>query len=163
MTIRQQICFGQLNWNNLKQGVDPTAVSFDGVAEEALEPAIQRQWLDRIAWPSFVYYPRLGKVRRYVDEHLHEKLTGRDVARIACCEYKYFSSYFHAKVNVRFTDWLRLVRVAEAARLLRAEDITVYHAARQAGFSNVRSLERAFRRFCGRTPAEYKVYFRPKA
>ncbi len=126
--------------------VEETAVSFDRVAEEALGPAIQQQWLDRIAWRSFIYYPRLRKARRYVEEHLHEKLTVRDVARVACCEYKYFSSYFHAKVNVTFTDWVRLIRVAEAARLLRAEDMTMYQAARQAGFSDLRARVPAFLR-----------------
>lgn len=122
---------------------------------------IQQQWVERIVWRSFSYYPRLGKVRRYLEEHMHDKLTLCDAARIASCESKYFSSYFHAKVNVRFTDWVRLVRVAEAARLLRTEDITVYQAARQAGFGNIRALERAFQRFCGVTPGKYKAHARP--
>jgi transcriptional regulator GlxA family with amidase domain len=52
--------------------------------------------------------------------------------------------------------------VAEAARLLRTEDITVSQAAWRVGFRNIRALERAFQRFCGKSPAEYKTDLRPE-
>lgn len=122
---------------------------------------IEQQWVERVVWQSFTYYPRLRKVERYIEEHLHQRLTVQDAAQVACCEYKYFSAYFQAKANVHFTDWVRLVRVAEAARLFRTEDITVRRAARQVGFRNVRALERAFHRYCGRTAIEYKASVRP--
>lgn len=130
--------------------------------KELLSSPIEQQWVERVVWQSFTYYPRLHKVERYLEEHLHQRLTVQDAAQVACCEYKYFSSYFQAKVNVHFTDWVRLVRVAEAARLLRTEDLTLYQVARRVGFRNVRALERAFRCFCDRTPAEYKASVRPE-
>ncbi len=144
--------------------VQPAFTKFANGREvkEAQSTPIQQQWVERIVWQSFTYYPRLRKVERYLEEHLHQRLTVQDAAQVACCEYKYFSSYFQAKVNIHFTDWVRLVRVAEAARLLRTEDLTVYQTARQVGFRNARALERAFQRFCGRTPTEYKADFRPE-
>ena len=123
---------------------------------------LDQQWVERVIWQSFAYYPRLRKVERYLHDHLADGLTVRDAARVACCEYKYFSAYFHAKANVRFTDWVSLIRVAEAARLLQTEDLAVYQVARRVGFRNVRTLERAFQRFCGRTPAAYRASVRPK-
>ena len=132
--------------------------------EQGYEPSkspINRQSVERIVWQSFAYYPRLRKIERHLGEHLTEQLTLCDAARVACCEYKYFSAYFRSKANVRFTDWVRIIRVAEAARLLRSEDLTVYQVTQQVGFRNVRALERAFLRFCGRTPTEYKASVRP--
>ena len=122
---------------------------------------IQPCWAERIAWQSFSYYPRLRRVQEFLAEHPQDRITVSDAARIACCEYKYFSSYFRKKVNVRFTEWVRLVRVAEAARLLRTQDLTICRAARQVGFNDTRAPERAFRHFCSMTPAEYKADGRP--
>lgn len=129
--------------------------------EKPASSPIQPPWLEQVAWQSFTYYPRLRKVSQYVEAHLCERLTVQDAARVACCEYKYFSAYFRAKVNICFTDWVRLVRVVEATRLLRAGDLTVYQTARQVGFRNVRALERAFRCFCSCTPADYRTGVHP--
>ena len=123
---------------------------------------LDRQWVERVSWQSSAYYPRLRKVEGCLHEHPADRLTVRDAARVACCEYKYFSAYFRAKTNVRFTDWVRLVRVTKAARPLRTEDLTVRQVARRVGFRNVRALERAFQRFCGRTLAQYKASVRPE-
>ncbi len=60
---------------------------------------IQRDWLEEIAWQSFTYYPRLRKVNLHLHDHLSDKIAASDAARIACCEAKYFSAYFHAKVD----------------------------------------------------------------
>ncbi len=57
---------------------------------------IEQQWVERVVWQSFTYYPRPRKVERYLEEHLHQRLTVQDAAQVACCEYKYFSSYFQA-------------------------------------------------------------------
>lgn len=42
----------------------------------------------------FVYYPRLKKVKEYVEEHLEEKISLANAAEIAGLEEKYFSAYF---------------------------------------------------------------------
>lgn len=128
---------------------------------ELSKSPIDQQWVGRVAWESFPYYSRLREVERYLHDHMADPLTVRDAARVACCEYKYFSAYFRAKVRVRFTDWVRLVRVAEAARLVRTEDLTVYETARRVGFRNVRALERAFQFYCGCTLVSYKNAVRP--
>ena len=118
--------------------------------------------VERIAWQSLSYYPPLDRVRRYVEGHLNERITLRDAARVACLEYKYFSSFFHNRVNIRFTEWLRVERVMRSAELFRIQDITVAQAAREVGFRNRRTFERAFKRMIGITPAEFKSCVRPR-
>ncbi len=118
--------------------------------------------VERIAWPSFSYYPQLHRVRRYVEDHLNEPITLRDAARVACLEYKYFSSFFRNKVNITFAEWLRVKRVMRSAELFRIHDITVCQAAHEAGFRSLRTFERAFKRIIGMTPAEFKSCVRPQ-
>ena len=62
----------------------------------------------RIAWQSFSFYPRWGRVRRYVAEHPSERITLRDAARVGCLEYNYFSAFFHYKVGITFSECCEL-------------------------------------------------------
>ena len=118
--------------------------------------------VDRIAWQSFSFYPRLGRVRRYVAERLSERITLRDAAQVACLEYNYFSAFFHNKVGITFSEWLRVVRVMSSTELLRAHETTVSRAACEVGFGSVRAFERSFRRIIGMTPAQFKWHVQPE-
>lgn len=104
----------------------------------------------------FSYYPRLRRVRRYVEEHIAEKINLRDVASVAALDEKYFSKYFHSKAQVRFSEWLAQRRVVRAVELLEREHIPIGVAAHQAGFSSDRTFRRVFKRIVGMTPVAYR-------
>jgi YesN/AraC family two-component response regulator len=54
-----------------------------------------------------------------VEKHYNDTISLQDVARIACMETKYFSAFFHKRVGVTFTSWMRQVRIDAAMHLLR--------------------------------------------
>jgi len=110
---------------------------------------------------AFAYYRRLGRVRRYVDEHYADRITLEKAAGIACLEKKYFSTYFHSKTGVRFVDWITWIRISHAMELLQREDKPISVIGEATGFSDLRTFERAFRRCTGITPTEYKKTARP--
>jgi len=121
-------------------------------------PPILRRWSERIARDAFRYYPTLTLVRTYVEEHLHDPaaITMKEVARVVSYDYRYFSRYFKDKVGLGFPEWLRLMQVDRAAHLLAHSHVSVEQVAHDAGFRSVRTLQRAFKRFCGLTPAEFR-------
>ncbi len=119
--------------------------------------------LNEISVRSFEYYESLRKLRLYVESNYHEKITLRTAARIAGLEEKYFSTFFHRKVGMCFTDWLTAVRVAKAVRLLDDGDYPIARIAFDVGFASVRTFERAFKRHTGCTAKEYKSSVRPEA
>ena len=57
----------------------------------------------------FEYYPRLKRLRQYVEQSYPEPIPLEKAAGIAALEKSYFSSYFRAKIGITFTDWLRQV------------------------------------------------------
>ena len=61
---------------------------------------------------AFRYYGRLGRLERYVAEHLTEPITAERAAEVTGLETKYFSTFFRPKVGVRFKHWVGHVRVA---------------------------------------------------
>lgn len=82
-------------------------------------------------------------------------------AEIAGLEEKYFSTYFHSKTGVRFRDWLANLRVSRAMEIIRDQDRPITRIAFDVGFRELRTFERAFRRFTGMTPQDFKNGVKP--
>ena len=116
---------------------------------------------DCIRHAAFEYYARLGKVKRYVDGHFAEDVTLKTAAEVACLEKKYFSSYFHTKTGVRFVDFVSYVRVDRAKYLIRIEDTSISEIATIVGFHNPRTFERAFKKWSGVTPKQFRDTVKP--
>jgi AraC-like DNA-binding protein len=105
---------------------------------------------------AFRYYHRLQEIKRFIDEHYMEEISLKKAARIAGLEKKYFSTFFHKKVGVGFKHWLTHLRVARAMDLMKAEDYAISEVAYSAGFKDIRSFERAFKKYTKRTPRDFK-------
>jgi len=50
----------------------------------------------------FDYYPRLNRLREYVEQSYSEPISLKKAAGIAALESSYFSFYFHVKVGITF-------------------------------------------------------------
>ncbi len=110
---------------------------------------------------AFDHYPRLKRLRQYVEEIYSEPIPLEKAAGIAALESSYFSSYFRAKVGITFTDWLRHVRVEKAMELLKANDFSISEVAEAVGFRDLRTFERAFKQHTRMTPMQFKKSVAP--
>ena len=104
----------------------------------------------------FDYYPRLNRLREYVEQSYSEPISLKKAAGIAALESSYFSTYFRAKVGITFTDWLRQVRIRKAMKLMKASDFSITEVAYEVGFGDLRTFERAFKQYTRMTPMRFK-------
>ncbi len=111
---------------------------------------------DQINGAAFNYYPRLKRLHQYVEKCYSKHIPLEMAAGIAALESSYFSSYFHAKVGISFTEWLRQVRVKKAMELMKARDFSITEIAYEVGFGDLRTFERAFKKHTLTTPMEFK-------
>lgn len=111
---------------------------------------------------AFAYYPRLKKVKEHVDQHLEDEISLATAARIAGLEEKYFSTFFHRKTGICFTDWITRARIMRATDMMSVQDYTITGIAFAVGFRELRTFERAFKKFTGMTPRAFKSSVRPK-
>ncbi len=111
---------------------------------------------------AFDYYPRLKRLREYVEQSYSEPISLKKAAGIAGLESSYFSTYFRAKVGITFTRWLRQVRVEKAMELMKAGDFSISEVAEAVGFGDLRAFERAFKKHTRRTPREFKKSVAPE-
>ena len=71
----------------------------------------------------------------------------------------YLSKIFHQKEGLRFIDYLTLVRINHAKRLLTASPVlSVNEIAEQVGYRGARHFSKVFQKLTGQTPSDYRKY-----
>ncbi len=110
---------------------------------------------------AFDYYPRLERVRTFVEDNLTEEITLEDVAKVAAMERTYFSAFFSQKVGVTFSAWLQYLRVARALELIRSKNHSITEVAFAVGFNELSTFQKAFKRWTSLTPRDFKKLARP--
>lgn len=81
-------------------------------------------------------------------------ITFEEAAEFMCFSKPYFSKYFRRMSGMTFSEYLNIVRVSEAVKLLSHGDLSAGETALAAGFGTIRSFNRIFKRYTGFTPRE---------
>ena len=68
----------------------------------------------------------------------------------------YISHLFSSKLGIRFNDYVNSLRVSQACRLLRDTEMPITEISDAVGFNTQRTFNRAFARFRGCSPGEYR-------
>jgi len=119
--------------------------------ETAPSPAGSREPCD-----AFSYSERLDRVRRYVDQHLADNLTGAEIAKVAAMAPTAFARYFRQHTRTTFSAWLLVHRVRHAKELLRTSDSSVARVGDIVGFRSDRTFRRAFQKVVGCSPSQFR-------
>lgn len=85
---------------------------------------------------------------RYTD------MTFDEAAEIMCFSKPYFSKYFRRMSGMTFSEYLNIVRVSEAVKMLSKGGMSAGETAAAAGFGTIRSFNRVFKQYTGFTPRE---------
>ena len=68
----------------------------------------------------------------------------------------YISHLFSDKLHMHFRDYIGMLRISEAQRLLRGGEESITDIAYQVGFNSTRSFNRTFTKHIGVTPSRYR-------
>lgn len=96
----------------------------------------------------------IQKIRAYCEKNYIHPLTLDTLARELYLSPYYISHVLHAQMNMGFNRYINSLRVKQAKKELLASK-SISQAALDAGFSSVRTFNRAFRDIEGMTPREY--------
>ena len=100
------------------------------------------------------------KIFNYCKQNFRSDITLDDVANALFVSKSYISHIFCCKLKINFRSYINILRINEAASLMRNDNITVTEAAQQSGFGSIRTFNRAFLKYMGTTPKEYKKNLR---
>ena len=94
--------------------------------------------------------------RRYIREHFsNPDLTLQDIASYNNVSKNYLSSEFTRETGETISGFITRMRIREAEKLLRETNLRVYEIAEKAGYLNVDTFTRAFKRIAGRSPSRF--------
>lgn len=99
------------------------------------------------------------KIFDYCKQNFRSDITLTDVANALFVSKSYISHIFCCKLKINFRSYINILRINEAASLMRQDNITVTEAAQRSGFGSIRTFNRAFFKHMGTTPKEYKKNF----
>ncbi|NRF91971.1 helix-turn-helix transcriptional regulator [Paenibacillus frigoriresistens] len=68
----------------------------------------------------------------------------------------YLSTYFKDKTGINFIDYLNNLRIRKAKEMLLQPGSRIQDVARKAGYQNMNSFNRMFKKFSGVTPSEFR-------
>lgn len=95
-------------------------------------------------------------VSNYVRRHISEKISVEDIAKELFMSRPYLSAKFSHEAGMSLTDFILKQKTEEAKRLLRYSDKSAAAISSYLGFSSQSHFSRVFRKYSGKTPAEYR-------
>lgn len=100
---------------------------------------------------------RIGKAITYIEEHLHEKLLLNDIATKAHFSPFHFHRLFSVVTKETLNSFITRKRIEKAASfLLHKKELTITEVSDRVGFTSLSSFSRAFKKFYGISPVEFK-------
>ena len=107
-------------------------------------------------WSALTYYENLDRVRLHISCHFCEPLSLETLAGIAGTEAKHLSGFFHRKTGMKLMVYLGLVRLRAAVALMQRSNRNLLTIAMDVGFGSLRTFERTFQRYLGRSPNVFR-------
>lgn len=101
-------------------------------------------------------YDRFNDIQQFISDNFRRDIPLAEVAGVAAMTVPAFCRYFKKVSGNTFIAYLTNYRIVYACKLLGDDHSTIAEVAYDCGFNSLSQFNRAFRRFVGRTPTEYR-------
>lgn len=96
------------------------------------------------------------RARQVIDERSGDALTLTEIARSVHASTFHFCKTFKRATGMTFTQYLSMVRIAKAKKLLANPQARITEVAYEAGFASLTHFNRMFRRIAGQSPSDFR-------
>ena len=96
------------------------------------------------------------RARQIIDERSGDSLTLAEIARSVHVSTFHFCKTFKHATGMTFTQYLSMVRIAKAKKLLANPQARITEVAYEAGFVSLTHFNRMFRRIAGQSPTDFR-------
>ncbi|MEM8893190.1 MAG: AraC family transcriptional regulator [Bacteroidota bacterium] len=108
------------------------------------------------------YKARLNRVFQYIDDHLNTDLSLEVMAEVAAFSPFHFHRIFKQMTDETLNEFINRRRIEKAALDLIHKDFTVAEIFIKHGFNDKSSFSRAFKKFYGVSPSDFRKEHRYK-
>lgn len=92
----------------------------------------------------------------YIRENYDKELNMAMVSNYISMNYSLFSLSFKQYTGMNFVNYLKMIRISEAKRLLEETDEKVIDISQKVGYENEKHFMKTFKSVCGVSPSEYR-------
>lgn len=102
------------------------------------------------------YSIHIRKSVDYIHEHLHGKLSVKEIAEHAGLSSDYFAKLFYKEMGVSVKDYVAEAKISTAANMLIYSEHSYLDIALTLGYSSQSAFISVFKKYRGMTPKEYR-------
>lgn len=110
-------------------------------------------WADR----SHEVLLHIAPALQYIEAHSDQSMHVGDLARQCGLSEPHFRRLFEQSMNMPPMEYLNLIRIRQACKLINRRAIPMELVAAECGFSSVSAFTRNFKKFLGTTPYQWKL------
>ena len=96
------------------------------------------------------------KIKEYLQLHYSENIDLNLIAELVNITPSHLSNLFKKETGVNFSTYLTDVRMKAARKLLQSPEFLIYEVAEKTGYSNAGYFGKAFKKYWGISPEEFK-------
>lgn len=103
-----------------------------------------------------IYETRIKPVFSYIHKNFRKTISISEIAAVAGYSECYFMSMFKKITGYTFVEYLNIIRIENARKLLVESDMSVSEIAWQSGFNNLSYFIRLFKKKFDCSPLKYR-------
>lgn len=100
---------------------------------------------------------RLKRAIAYVEDHYAEEIRISDIAKAAYISESYLRRIFADNYNMSPLQYVNLIRIHVACKILQTEAYNINEVARRVGFDNMSTFIKNFKKITGKTPKQWAM------
>lgn len=116
----------------------------------------QRFEIIMVATGTFTRESVLDDILHYIKHNYTENITLENIAPLFGYNHSYLGKIFTKKMGQNFNSYVDYIRIERAKELLIHEDAKVYSIAERVGYKNVDYFHIKFKKYVGKSPAEFR-------
>lgn len=103
---------------------------------------------------------QIDKIHKYVTENFKNRIVLADAADLVYMEQSSFCRFFKKITGLTFMEYVKIVRINYAAKLLRETDKQISQICYECGYNNLSNFNYYFKQLMKVTPSEYRELYR---
>ncbi len=93
----------------------------------------------------------------FVKKHYSEDIKIAEMASMCGLSESHFRKVFEESMNMKPNDYINSIRIMEACRIIKKEDISMEELGLKVGYQTPSTFNRNFRKITGKTPYQWKT------
>lgn len=93
----------------------------------------------------------------YILNHYNEKISQQDIANLCYFNKSYLSHIFKEKTGISFSEYVTLVKITRAKKLIKENEYTIFKIADMIGIDDADYFCKKFKAMIGMTPKQYQI------